>query len=165
MNGLQTVVTSSISKIYPILSSKEAAHKTTRDCSRSTRHCACSGEERLKPALTVIAYVTAKSGHEKKCGTHYSISWHTAGMRKGCTNYDLHESQESPGEFAIYVNWNHTSDLEAHTKSGHLQEFRRIISHRWKVHRRSQNGVWSRNWVNTANPGLLPKCHRRVDGQ
>jgi len=77
----------------------------------------------MKTGLTVIAYVTAKAGQEDE-------------VRNALvdlvarTNYDLHQSDATPLEFAIYENWKRASDLDAHAKSGHVRAFRRKMADR-----------------------------------
>jgi quinol monooxygenase YgiN len=83
----------------------------------------------LKTGLTVLAYVTAKAGHEDEVRSALlDLVAHTRN-EEGCINYDLHESQGTPGEFAIYENWKDASCLDAHAKSAHLQDFRRKMAH------------------------------------
>ena len=80
----------------------------------------------LRTGLTVIAFITAKMGHEHR--VRHALLDLVARTRneKGCINYDLHQSQESPSEFAIYENWDEAADLDAHAKSAQIQAFTRI---------------------------------------
>jgi quinol monooxygenase YgiN len=87
-------------------------------------------ETTLKTGLTVIAYVRAKPGHEDSVRSALlDLVAHTR-TERGCINYDLHESEQTPGEFAIYENWKQPGDLDMHAKSDHLQEFRANTAHR-----------------------------------
>ncbi len=80
----------------------------------------------MKTGLTVIAYVTAKAGHEDEVRKALlDLVAHTRG-EKGCLNYDLHQSQENASEFAIHENWENAADLAAHARSDHIQAFGRI---------------------------------------
>ena len=80
----------------------------------------------MRTGLTVIAYITAKAGHEDQ--VREALLDLVAQTRKetGCVNYDLHQSPKDPCEFAIYENWTSASDLELHAKSAHLQSFAKI---------------------------------------
>jgi quinol monooxygenase YgiN len=80
----------------------------------------------VRTGLTVIAYITSKMGHEHR--VRHALLDLVAQTRneKGCINYDLHQSQENPSEFAIYENWDQAADLDAHAKSAHIQAFTRI---------------------------------------
>jgi quinol monooxygenase YgiN len=80
----------------------------------------------MKTGLTVIAYVTAKAGHEDEVRQALlDLVAHTR-EEKGCINYDLHQSQENTSEFAIYENWEKAADLSEHARSDHIQAFSRI---------------------------------------
>ena len=83
----------------------------------------------MRTGLTVIAYITAKAGNQQQVrDALLDLVAHTRNER-GCVNYDLHQSQENATEFAIYENWDKASDLDAHAKSAHVQEFTRIAGH------------------------------------
>ena len=77
----------------------------------------------------MIAYVTAKAGHEDEVRNALLDLVAQTRDEEGCINYDLHQSQETPREFAIYENWRHASDLDAHAKSAHILTFRRTAGH------------------------------------
>jgi quinol monooxygenase YgiN len=81
---------------------------------------------KVREGLTVIAYITSKMGHEHR--VRHALLDLVAQTRneKGCINYDLHQSQENPSEFAIYENWDKPTDLDAHAKSAHIQAFTKI---------------------------------------
>lgn len=81
----------------------------------------------MRTGLTVIAYITAKAGHEDQvCEALLDLVAQTRN-EEGCVNYDLHQSQENRGKFAIYENWTSASDLDVHAKSAYLQAFARIV--------------------------------------
>ena len=84
----------------------------------------------MKTGLTVIAYVTAKAGLEDEVRNALLELVARTRNERGCVNYDLHESDATPVEFAIYENWKHASDLDAHAKSGHVRAFRRNMADR-----------------------------------
>lgn len=83
----------------------------------------------MRTGLTVIAYVTAKAGHQDQVREALLDLVAQARNEKGCINYDLHQSQENASEFAIYENWERTTDLEAHAKSAHIKAFTRFAGH------------------------------------
>ena len=80
----------------------------------------------MKPGLTVIAYVTAKAGHQQQVRDALLDLVTSTRTEAGCINYDLHQSEENANEFAIHENWESASDLTNHAKSAHLQAFTRI---------------------------------------
>jgi quinol monooxygenase YgiN len=80
----------------------------------------------VKTGITVIAYMTAKAGHEDRVrGALLHLVAQTR-KERGCINYDLHQSQQNAAQFAIYENWDTTADLDAHAKAVPLQTFVRI---------------------------------------
>jgi len=83
----------------------------------------------VRTGLTVIAYITAKAGHQQQVREALLDLVAQTRNERGCLNYDLHQSQENATEFAIYENWDKASDLDAHAKSAHVQEFTRIVGH------------------------------------
>jgi quinol monooxygenase YgiN len=83
----------------------------------------------VRTGLSVIAYITAKAGHQDQVREALLDLVSQTRNEKGCVNYDLHQSQENASEFAIYENWNKSTDLDAHAKSAHLQAFTRIAGH------------------------------------
>jgi len=81
----------------------------------------------VRTGLTVIAYITAKAGHEDQVREALLDLVAQTRNEEGCVNYDLHQSQENASEFAIYENWTSASDLDVHAKSAHLQAFAGIV--------------------------------------
>ena len=79
----------------------------------------------MRTGITVIAYVTAKTGHEDKVRDALLDLVAQTRKENGCINYDLHQSPEKAAQFVIYENWDTTADLDAHAKSAHLQAFAR----------------------------------------
>jgi quinol monooxygenase YgiN len=77
----------------------------------------------MRTGLTVIAYITAKAGHQDEVRRALLDLVAQTRNEKGCVNYDLHQSQENASEFAIYENWDKATDLDAHANSAHLQAF------------------------------------------
>lgn len=83
----------------------------------------------MRTGVTVIAYVSARDGHQDRVREALLDLVGKTRAEKGCINYDLHQSQENPSQFSIYENWEKPPDLDAHAKSAHLQEFGRIAGH------------------------------------
>ena len=83
----------------------------------------------MRPELTVIAYVTAKAGHQNQVREALLDLVRKTRREQGSVNYDLHQSQENTSEFAIYENWHKAADLDAHAKSIHLQAFIKTVGH------------------------------------
>ena len=102
----------------------------------------------------MIAYVTAKVGREDEVRNALLELVARTRNERGCVNYDLHESNATPVAFAIYENWKHASDLDAHAKSGDVRAFinRGKMADRLEPSEITKSrGVWSRNWRNMAN--------------
>jgi len=87
------------------------------------------GNSSVRTGLTVIAYLTAKAGREDQVREALLDLVAQTRNEKGCVNYDLHQSRENPGDFAIYENWHEATDLHAHAKSAHVQAFNKIAGH------------------------------------
>jgi quinol monooxygenase YgiN len=83
----------------------------------------------VRTGLSVIAYITAKAGHQDEVRDALLYLVTQTRNEKGCVNYDLHQSQENASEFAIYENWETATDLDAHAKSAHLLAFIRVAGH------------------------------------
>ena len=77
----------------------------------------------MRTGLSVIAYITAKAGHQDRVREALLDLVALTRNEEGCINYDLHQSHENDSEFAIYENWVKADDLDAHAKSAHLQAF------------------------------------------
>jgi quinol monooxygenase YgiN len=80
----------------------------------------------VKTGITVIAYITAKSGHEDEVRDALLNLVAQARKEKGCINYDLHQSPEIRAQFLMCENWQTSADLDAHSKAAPLQAFVRI---------------------------------------
>jgi quinol monooxygenase YgiN len=75
--------------------------------------------------VTVIAIVRAKSGKEQEVKKILLGLRGPTRAEKGCINYDLHQSLDDPALFMFHENWASQSDLEAHSQSPHLQDWRK----------------------------------------
>jgi quinol monooxygenase YgiN len=76
--------------------------------------------------LIVIAYLTAKPGSEKIARKSMRALLAPTHAEKGCIMYDLHEMHGEPTKFVFYEIWKSAEHLSAHSKSAHLQAFRKI---------------------------------------
>ena len=74
--------------------------------------------------FTVVARVQAKDGCETAVATELHKLIEPSRRDKGCLNYDMHVSLESPGIFVFYENWETKAHWEAHMETEHLQMWR-----------------------------------------
>jgi quinol monooxygenase YgiN len=77
-------------------------------------------------SLTVIAHIRAKPGHESRVRQVLQGLVFPTRAEAGCINYDLHQSQTDPALFVFYENWTSEAHLDAHSKSPHIQSFRKV---------------------------------------
>jgi quinol monooxygenase YgiN len=77
-------------------------------------------------SLTVIAHIRAKPGQESRVRQVLQGLVSPTRAEPGCINYDLHQSQTDPALFLFYENWTSEAHLDAHSKSPHIQSFRKI---------------------------------------
>lgn len=77
----------------------------------------------MNEKVTVIAYIFAKVGEEKRLRAALLQLVEQTRKEKGCINYDLHESIDDARKFVMYENWESAADLDAHARSAHLREF------------------------------------------
>ncbi len=80
--------------------------------------------EPLAKAFTVIARIQAKGGCEDAVVTELHKLVEPSRRDKGCLNYDMHVSLETPGLFVFYENWETKAHWEAHMETEHLQTWR-----------------------------------------
>lgn len=76
--------------------------------------------------LTVFAEIVAKPGKEEDVRRHLLDFVQPTRQEKGCVQYDLHVSEDEPGRFFFYENWDSAADLDAHAESAHISAFRSI---------------------------------------
>jgi quinol monooxygenase YgiN len=79
-------------------------------------------------SLTVIAHIRAKPGQESRLRQVLQSLLSSTRAEAGCINYDLHQSQADPALFVFYENWASEAHLEAHSKSPHIQSFRKLAN-------------------------------------
>jgi quinol monooxygenase YgiN len=77
-------------------------------------------------SLTVIAHIRAKPGQESRVRQVLQGLVSATRAEAGCINYDLHQSQTDPALFVFYENWTSEAHLDAHSKSPHIQSFRKV---------------------------------------
>lgn len=73
--------------------------------------------------LTVVATMKAKSGKEEELKEEVLKLLTPTRAEEGCLNYDLHFSDENPGEVMFYENWTSREALDAHLNTPHLIAF------------------------------------------
>jgi quinol monooxygenase YgiN len=76
--------------------------------------------------VTVIAVMRAKSGKEAEVKQALLGLCGPTRAEKGCINYDLHQAADDPAQFMFHENWVSKGDLDAHSKSAHLQVWRKL---------------------------------------
>ena len=80
----------------------------------------------MHESLTVIAHIRAKPGQESRVRQVLQGLVSATRAEAGCINYDLHQSQADPTLFVFYENWTSEAHLDAHSKSPHIQSFRKV---------------------------------------
>jgi quinol monooxygenase YgiN len=75
----------------------------------------------MDPNVTVIARMKSKSGKEKDLRAELLSLVGPTRAEDGCVNYDLHESNETPGLFFFYENWKSPASLARHFETMHLK--------------------------------------------
>ncbi|MGA2844829.1 MAG: putative quinol monooxygenase [Candidatus Acidiferrales bacterium] len=80
----------------------------------------------MHESLTVIAHIRAKPGQESRVRQVLQGLLIPTRAEAGCINYDLHQSQADPALFVFYENWASEAHLDAHSKSPHIQSFRKV---------------------------------------
>ena len=80
----------------------------------------------MHESLTVIAHIRAKPGQESRVRQVLQGLVSPTRAEVGCINYDLHQSQADPTLFVFYENWASEAHLDAHSKSPHIQSFRKV---------------------------------------
>jgi quinol monooxygenase YgiN len=74
----------------------------------------------------VIAHIRAKPGQESRVRQVLQGLVSATRAEAGRINYDLHQSQTDPALFVFYENWTSEAHLDAHSKSPHIQSFRKV---------------------------------------
>ena len=74
--------------------------------------------------FTIVARVQAKDGCEAAVATELHKLLEPSRRDKGCIDYDMHVSLESPGLFIFFENWETKVHWEDHMETEHLQAWR-----------------------------------------
>jgi quinol monooxygenase YgiN len=76
----------------------------------------------MNPYVTVIARFRSKPGKEKDLRAELLALVAPTRAEDGCVNYDLHESNETPGLFFFYENWTTAASLARHLDTQHIKK-------------------------------------------
>lgn len=76
--------------------------------------------------VTVIARLRALPGKERQLESALRALVQPTRIEDGCLNYDLHVNISEAGDFFFHENWSSEAALDAHLRSPHLDELRRI---------------------------------------
>ena len=80
----------------------------------------------MHESLIVIAHIRAKPGQESRVRKILQGLLAPTRAEAGCINYDLHQSHPDPALFVFYENWASEAQLDAHSKSPHIQSLREV---------------------------------------
>jgi quinol monooxygenase YgiN len=78
--------------------------------------------------LTVIAYVTQKTGQEARVKQVLEGLIAPTRAEAGCINYDLFQSDSDPAQFVFYENWKSDADLDRHAQTPHIKQAARLLT-------------------------------------
>jgi quinol monooxygenase YgiN len=70
--------------------------------------------------LIVVAELIAQSGKEDDLRQKLTGFVAPTRAENGCIQYDLHESEETPGHFLFFERWTSAQALESHAASPHI---------------------------------------------
>lgn len=73
--------------------------------------------------VSVVARVHARRGMEREVRRACLALVAPSRAEPGCINYDLHQSEDDPGLFMFYENWESREDLERHLETAHAHAF------------------------------------------
>ncbi len=76
--------------------------------------------------LTVVARIKAKPGQEARVRNELALLLGPTRAEKGCLNFDMHVSNENPGEFLFYENWTTEELWRAHINAPHIQNWLKV---------------------------------------
>ena len=74
-------------------------------------------------ALTILAQITAKPGHEGLVRTELEKLVPLTRAETGCLQYDLHQDNENPSFFVFYENWENRELWQTHMNAPHLAAY------------------------------------------
>ena len=76
----------------------------------------------MKKQLSLVAFLYAHPGKEEELGGRLRALVDISRAEPGCTNYDVHQSDEDPTVFVMYENWTDRSELDKHFEMPYMQE-------------------------------------------
>jgi quinol monooxygenase YgiN len=77
----------------------------------------------MKKSIVVIARVKAKSGKKEELKKELLKLIEPSRKDDGCINYDLHNSEDEPGQFMFHETWRDKEALTKHLATPHLRKF------------------------------------------
>jgi quinol monooxygenase YgiN len=78
--------------------------------------------------LTVVSVLEARPGKQPELRAALAGILKIGRREKGCLQYDLHESTESPGKFLFFETWQDQAAFDAHLRSQHIISLLRHIN-------------------------------------
>ena len=72
--------------------------------------------------LTILARIKAKQSMEEKVREELLSLVTPTRSKRGCINYDLHQSLENKSLFMLYENWVSKKDLDEHVAMPYFKE-------------------------------------------
>jgi quinol monooxygenase YgiN len=73
--------------------------------------------------LTLTANFLVQPGEEKRFLEAARKVLEPTRAESGCIDYRLHRSQDTPGAFVFYENWESRADLDRHLETPHIKGF------------------------------------------
>ena len=77
----------------------------------------------MEKPIVVIARVKAKQGKEEELKQALLGLIEPSRNDDGCINYDLHISEDGPGQYMFHETWRDKEALVKHLSTPHLREF------------------------------------------
>ena len=78
-----------------------------------------------KPYVVTVT-VKAKAGMEQRLRDIVRNLVAPSRAEDGCINYYMHEANEDPGRFIVYMTWRDRAAFDKHVQSSHIQAFEKI---------------------------------------
>jgi len=85
-------------------------------------------DQPVPKSLTIVARIQAKAGQEGMAEAELHKLIEPSRRDRGCLEYVMHASLETPGLFLFYENWETKADWEAHMETEHLQEWKAVAA-------------------------------------
>ena len=80
----------------------------------------------MEKPIVVIARLKAKAGKEEELKNELQNLIEPSRNDDGCINYDLHASEDEPGQFMFHETWRDKEALAKHLSTPHLRRFLEI---------------------------------------